>query len=256
MIARTAIAAAPGYADIVDLAEASPVVVRATVIMQERVRADPAVPLAAGETAALLTARVEAALVAPGAVGGSLVYLWRGPGDARGRSPAFKGRPVLLFLTPAGAELRLTDAGAQLDWSEAEEARTRAVLTELADPAKRALRVTGVASAFHVAGAVPGEAETQVFLQTADKRPISLAILSRPGEQRRVVVATGEVIDDSAKPVRRDTLLWQRLACFLPARLPARAVAKLAGEDAEAARADYAFAIVSFGPCVRARAPA
>ena len=36
---------------------------------------------------------------------------------------------------------------------------------------------------------LPGESETQIFLQTADQRPISLTVLRRPGEQPRWSVA-------------------------------------------------------------------
>ena len=49
-------------------------------------------------------------------------------------------------------------------------------------------RITGIGRAFHVPGSLPGESETQIFLQTADERPISLTVLRRPGEQPRWAV--------------------------------------------------------------------
>ena len=72
--------------------------------------------------------------------------------------------------------------------------------------------ITGLGNAFHVPGTLPGEGETQIFVQTATGAPISLSILRRPGEQRRWAVALGEVVDDAAAPPPRDTLLWYRLA--------------------------------------------
>src|SRR5207253_7979853 len=91
--------------------------------------------------------------------------------------------------------------------------------------------ITGIGNAFHVPGALPGEGETQIFLTTADNRPVSLSILRRPGEQPRWAVALSEIVDEAAAPPARDTLLWYRLACSLPAALPAASTASLAPPD-------------------------
>ena len=101
--------------------------------------------------------------------------------------------------------------------------------------------------------AVPGEGETQVFLQTADQRPVSLSVLRRPGEEPRWAVALSEIVDEAAGPPPRDTLLWYRLACGLPRALPPRSTAALAPGDAEIAQADYRFVLAALGPCVRRR---
>jgi hypothetical protein len=101
-----------------------------------------------------------------------------------------------------------------------------------------------VTSAFRVPGAVPGEAESQFFLSTRDGRPVSLVVLTRPGEGRRLTVATGDVIDDAAQPVSKETLLWYRLACGLPPKLPA-------GIGDAAVADDYRFVLTSLGPCGR-----
>ena len=68
-----------------------------------------------------------------------------------------------------------------------------------------------IGNAFHVAGSLPGEGETQMFLTTADARPVSLSILRRPGEQPRWAVALAEIVDEAAGPPQRDTFLWYRL---------------------------------------------
>ncbi|MEJ8631589.1 hypothetical protein P0F65_21095 [Sphingomonas sp. I4] len=78
-------------------------------------------------------------------------------------------------------------------------------------------------------------------------------MLRRPGEERRYAVALSEIVDESAAPPARDTLLWYRLACALPASLPDRSTASLSPEDAEAAREDYRFVLRKLGPCQRER---
>ena len=73
-----------------------------------------------------------------------------------------------------------------------------------------------------------------------------MVVTTRPGMPRRVAVSRSDVIDESAAPVRPDTLLWYRLACTLPAALPAAA-----GGDDAALAADWQAAMASLGPCQR-----
>ena len=111
--------------------------------------------------------------------------------------------------------------------------------------------ITGVTRAFHVPGSLPGESETQIFLRTADQRPISLSVLRRPNEQPRWAVALSELVDDSAAPPTPESLLWYRLACGLPHQLPDKAVSTLSAGDAAAARSDYGIVLAGLGPCQR-----
>ena len=243
-------AAAPSYADIAALTLAAPVIVRADVAKTERIAAADAPGLAPGRARLLVRAKVAAALVAPAAVPPEVEYLWDAPLDARGKPPQLKGVPVLLFLRGDAArpgQYQLIAANAQLDGSGGAEATARAVLAE----ARRGdvPMVTGVDNAFRVAGSVAGEAESQFHLTTADGKPVSLVLLTRPGQPQRLSVALGDVIDDAAPPVRRDTLLWYRLACFLPRTLPAAATAGVEPGDAAAVAADYAAALALLGPC-------
>jgi hypothetical protein len=106
--------------------------------------------------------------------------------------------------------------------------------------------IRGVSNGFRADGTVPGESESQFFLATADGKPATLVVQNRPGEQRRVLIARGDIIDESAERVKPGTLLWYRLACFLPARLPAAA----GGSDAGLAK-DWRDALASLGPCGR-----
>jgi hypothetical protein len=80
--------------------------------------------------------------------------------------------------------------------------------------------------------------------------------LRRPGERPRWSVALSEIVDEAATPPARETLLWYRLACALPATLPAQSLAEGTSEqDAAAIRADYRLVLDSLGPCGRTRKP-
>jgi hypothetical protein len=164
---------------------------------------------------------------------------------------------VILFAAPVPArpgELRLVSPDAQIGALPDVEARLRAILTA-AIARDAPPRITGIGSAFHVPGAVAGESETQIFLTTADQRPVSLSILRRPGEEPHWAVALSEMTDEAAQPPARDTLLWYRLSCTLPASLPESSTSALSPDDARAASADYAVVIAGLGTCERARKP-
>jgi hypothetical protein len=77
--------------------------------------------------------------------------------------------------------------------------------------------------------------------------------LRRPGEQPRWSVALSEIVDDAAAPPARDTLLWYRLACTLPPRLPAQSLSEAAADEADAIQADYRLVMDGLGRCVRTR---
>jgi hypothetical protein len=173
--------------------------------------------------------------------------------DARGRIPKLKKRRVLLFARPVAGtpgQVQLVGPAAQIDWSAAADARARAIVQAVVAP-DAPPAITGIGSAFHVPGSLPGEGETQIFLQTADRRPVSLSILRRPGEAPRWSVALSEIVDEAAAPPAPDTLLRYRLACGLPAALPASATAALDPAAAAAAREDYQVVIAALGPCGR-----
>ena len=149
-------------------------------------------------------------------------------------------------------QVQLVAPDAQLIWTPAADARTRAIAAA-AFAADAPPTISGIGNAFHVPGSLPGEGETQIFLTTADKRPVSLTVLRRPGERPRWAVALSEIVDEAAAPPAPDTLLWYRLACSLPPALPAHSTVSLAEADAAQAQADYAFVIESLGACARTR---
>ena len=252
----TAPTRASTYADIADLVIASPLVIDAAIQSTAKIKGADAATVPPGITRFYVEADVLALVRGPGAIPPRVGYLLDVAPDADGRLPKLKKARVLLFARPVSGrpdQVQLVTPSAQLAWDPASAALVGRVVGEaLSNEAPPV--VTGIGNAFHVAGSLPGEGETQIFLTTADRRPVSLSILRRPGEQPRWAVALSEIVDDAAAPPRRDTLLWYRLACTLPPVLPESATTSLAEADAVVAREDYRFVINALGPCARSAA--
>lgn len=244
--------AAPGYADLTDLVLAAPVIGDAVVRSTTRLKSKDVANVPAGLVRLYVEAEVRQLIRGADGLPPRVGYLLDVRPDLRGKLPSLKKARVLLFArpTPVPGQLQLVSPDAQLRWLPDVDAQVRAIVRE-ALSADAAPRVTGVGNAFHVAGALPGEGETQVFLQTADNRPISLIVLRRPGERPRWAVALSEIVDEAAAPPPRDTLLWYRLACSLPAALPALSTAELAPADTVKAQEDYRYVLAQLGACGR-----
>jgi hypothetical protein len=160
---------------------------------------------------------------------------------------------VLASRSPVRAEeLRLAAPDAQIAYAPELAERLRAILRE-SSAATAAPRITGIGRAFHVPGSLPGESETQFFLQTANGRPISVSVLRRPNEPPRWGVSLTEVIDEAAPSPARDTLVWYRLACSLPAQLPRASLSEASAEEVRAIESDYRLVMENLGRCVRSR---
>jgi hypothetical protein len=252
----------PGFTDLADLVLASPVVLRATVTRVSRLgrRAAPDVPAGptgptgptgrtgrTGEARFLVEARLTALLKGEGLVPARAEWLWQGPADAAPR----RGTEVQAFLVPAGdgprpevAQYRLTSLRGQLPHDSALEARVRAIMREALGGVPR---VRGIKAGFHAPGTIAGESESQFFLDMAEGAPITLVVLRRPGAEPDVRAATGDLIDESAAPVARETLVWRTLACDLPSAPPA-AIATDPG-----LLRDYATLRASLGDCGRTK---
>lgn len=240
-----------GYADLADLVVASPLIIDATIRSALRIKGAEAAGVAANAARFYVEGDVVTLVRGTGAIPARVGWLVDVPLDARGRAPSLKKQRVLAFARPVAGrpeQIQLVARDAQRPWSPATDALTRRIATEAAG-ADAPPVVTGVKSAFFVPGSLPGEGETQIFLTTQDNRPAALSVLRRPGEQPRWSVALSEVIDENATAPTRDTLLWYRLACFLPAALPANAAAALSEEEAAHAREDYAFVMTQLGGC-------
>ncbi|MBA2918406.1 hypothetical protein GON01_05395 [Sphingomonas sp. MAH-20] len=241
------------YADLADRALIAPIAVIATISDTIRLKPERAPGVAPGHARLYVEATADALIRGAGGLPPSVSYLVDVPLNAKGKAPKLKDTQVLLLARPVAGkpgELQLVAPDAQLPLTPDIEQRVRAILTE-ALRADAPPPITGITSAFHVDGTIPGEGETQIFLSTREHRPISISVLSRPGQEKQWSVALGEIVDQAAEAPPRDSLLWYRLACGLPRELPAEAVADLDAGSAQDARNDYRFVLEALGPCTR-----
>jgi hypothetical protein len=260
----TAPASPYSYADIADLATAAPMAIQARIASASALKPDRAPGVAAGHSRFYVEADVVSLIRGAGPLAARISYLVDLPNGANGKPAKLKKKqPVLLFAGPvAGAaagtnstgSVRLVAPDAQLPWDPATEARLRAILTELVKPGAPPA-ITGFANGFHVPGTLPGEGETQLFLDTATGEPMSLTILTSADGSRRWAAAFGEIVDGSAAVPAQGTLAWYRLACGLPRQLPLNKLAGTPPEDRRKAASDYAVVLGALGDCARTRTP-
>lgn len=241
------------YADMASLGETSGLVLRAEIRRQATLEAERAVGVAPGFVRLYIEAETIALISGTTPIGGAVRYLVDVPLDSRGKAPKLKKQEVLLFArTVPGrpGELQLVSESAQLPYSPEAEARLRPVLSAIAAP-DAPPHITGIRDALSVPGNLAGESETQIFLETEDRSPVSITVLRRPGREPSWGVSWGEIIDQSARPPAPETIEWYRLACSLPARLPEEAnLSQDSAARAQAAR-DYALVMGRLGPCAR-----
>lgn len=245
------------YADLADLALDAPIAAHVRIRDADRLPADLAASAPPGHRRFLVEAEIVALIRGAGGLPPRIRYLVDLPDDSRGRPARLRDRSEWLILAerPAGRpaeELRLVAPDAQLPFAPETAQRLRDILGEAAQTGAPP-RITGIGRAFHVPGSLPGESETQIFLQTADERPISLTILRRPNQAPRWSVALSEIVDEAAAAPQRDTLLWYRLACALPPMLPRESIREASGDEARAIAADYRLVREELGACTRNR---
>lgn len=241
------------YADLVDLADTSELVLRAKIRRQIALEPERATGVAPGFARLFIEADTLALIAGTSGIGAQLRYLVDVPLDARGKVPKLRKQQVLLFARAVQGrpgELQLASESAQLAYSPELETRLRPVLSALAASDSPPV-VTGISDALSVPGNLAGESETQIFLKTEAGAPVSITVLRRPGRPPAWGVSWGEIIDQSARPPAPETIAWYRLACALPPRLPDDANLSSDGAArAEAAR-DYALVMGELGPCAR-----
>jgi hypothetical protein len=242
------------YADIADLAEAAPLVANARIMEVIALPPAQATGVPAGFKRIFIQARVTGLIRGDAGISPEISYLYDAPLDSRGKVPKLKKAQVILFARPGSrpGEVQLVTRDSQIEATPATVTAVKTVLSDLIANGA-APKIIGLGDAFHVAGTVAGEGETQIFLRTQNGDPVSLSILRRPGQQPRWAVALGEIVDEAARAPARDSLLWYRLACGLPPALPAQSVRTLSVQDAEAARSDYQVVIQALGQCDRTR---
>lgn len=246
------------YADIADLSSEAPVIVHITV--KEAIKVDPerAPNAPPGTRRFYIIGSTNALIRGQGGVGETIRYVVDLPLDDRGRAPKIKKQPFIIFARrPSGGggdNVQLVAKDAQIAWTPDREQRVRSVVRELVDrnapPA-----ISRIASAFHVPGTIIGEGETQIFMETETGSPVSITVLKRDGQRKFWAVSLGEIVDESARAPVRNSLLWYRLACFLPRQLPAHALTSDTPANAQQAQGDYQLVLRDLGDCPRSRQP-
>jgi hypothetical protein len=237
------------YADVADLVTGAPIVADAVIANVQKVKVGVGEDGKVGTDYLLVTAQVRAVIRGQNGVAPS-VSLLVNPASINGKLRR-KDR-VFLFAEPTAkaTQIRLVSRNAIQIWNLDLEKTVREITADvLASDSPPA--IIGVGDAFHVAGTIAGEGETQIFLRTANNAPVSLSIVRRPGQPPHWGVALGEIVDEASVPPQKGTLLWYRLACALPDQLPATSLRALETLDAQAAIADYAFVRESLGSCGR-----
>lgn len=243
------------YADVADLVTKAPLVVdarirKATVLPPER-----ATGIASDKARIYVEADVVSLIRGGSPLAARIAWLVDLPRDAKGKPPKLNKQRVLAFARPVGTgEIALVAPDAQLGWDAATDALARRIISE-ATRADAPARVTGIASGFHQRGALPGEGESQFFVETDTGEPVTLTVLRSPGSPPNWAVAFGEIVDGTAMVPQKDTLGWYRLACGLPRSLPANRISANDDDERAAAIADYRFVVAQLGECRRTRTP-
>ena len=243
----------PIYADVADLIVQSPLVISGTIHESARIKGVEAATVAAGKIRYYLPVDVNTLIRGTEGLPPQIGLTYDAPAGADGRPPKLKKMRVLLFARPVAGttdQVQLVTPDAQIPWSPAAEDLARRIATA-AVAAKAPPRITGISNAFHAAGTLPGEGETQIFLTTKGG-PVSLGIIRKQDQPPSWTVALNEVVDQALPPPQRDTFLWYRLACGLPASVPQSVLSGLEPADAQAVGDDYALVKKDLGPC---RAP-
>ena len=198
------------YADLVQLGEASQLVLHARIRNQVALKPERAPGLAAGHVRLFIEAETLSLISGTVPVGQRFKYLVDVPLDAKGKPPKLKKAEVLLFARPVDgrpAEVQLVGPGAQQLYTAALAERLRPVLTALVQP-DAPPRVVRVADALAVEGTLVGESETQLFLDTESDGPVSVTVVRRPGQPPRWGVSWTEIVDQSARAPAKETLAW------------------------------------------------
>ena len=245
------------YSDIADLVVLSPLILDATIRKVTKLPETQTVGVPANIQRVVIDADVTSLIRGEGGFAAKARFLLDVPKDAKGKIPKLQKRRYFLLGSKVAGNagmLKLARPDALVEWSPENDATLRAITREAVE-ADAPQAVSGISGAFHTPGTVLGEGETQIFLRTVGGQPISISVLSRPGQTKRWAVSTGDVIDESAIAPTRNTLLWYRLACSLPRSLDARLVESGEQRDIANAQADYRFVLDSLGPCGRNRPP-
>jgi hypothetical protein len=243
------------YADAADLSIGTAIVAHIRIRTAERIKPTPTIIVPSGRARFVVSADVIALIRGTGGLPPQIRYLVDVPTDAKGKPPKLKKAEMMVFAVAVpkrSGEIQLIAPDAQVAMAPGLADRVRAIILASTRP-DAPPRITGVGDAFHVAGALSGQGETQIFLVADDGRPASLSIWREPGAKPRWAVSLDEIVDQAGGPPQRDSLIWYRLACFLPPALPVESVTTLDAESARIAAEDYRVVLDGLGACGRTR---
>jgi hypothetical protein len=241
------------YADVADLATIAPLVVDARVRSASVLPPERAPGIGPDKVRFYVEADVIALIRGAGPLAARIAWLVDLPRDARGKPPKLNKQRLLVFARPVSTgQVTLVAPDAQLSWDAPTDALVRRVIGEVVKPGAPGA-VTGIANWFHQPGTLPGEGESQFFVETREGEPLTLSVISAPGRPRQWAAAFGEIVDGGAAVPARDTLGWYRLACFLPRQLFPDRIAGTGPAETAAAKSDYRFIIEQLGECKRTR---
>lgn len=243
------------YADIADLVTISPMIVDSLIRKTIKIHPEQAIGVPDSMQRVLVIADVLALIRGADGVSSQVKFLLDIPKDARGKIPKLKKQRFFIMgynVTGRPGEIRLARPDALIAYSEANNVMVRSITKEVVQ-IDAPHPITGISSAFYSPGTVIGDGETQIFLRTQNRQPLSISVSSRAGMEKQWTVSTSELIEETAATPLRYSLLWYRLACGLPRALPPALVASGDGAHAAWAQADYKFVMDALGPCGRKR---
>jgi len=244
------------YADIADLVTSAPMAIDLRIRKIRKLPETQTIGVPQNIQRVLAEADVTSLLRGPSGIGARQKFLLDLPKNERGKIPKLKKKRFFAFAAPVAGRndvMQLIRPDALVEYSAGTNDLVRRVLAE-AVRIDAPQKITGVSSAFHSPGNIVGEGETQIFLNTENGQPFGLSIESRSGQSRQWTVSTSEVISDAVPAPRRETLLWYRLACGLPAALPRSAIETDDTSNAMKAADDYRYIRTQLGQCSRTRA--
>ena len=243
------------YADLADLSVNAPIIVHATVKRAVKINDERSLSAPQGTQRHYVEAETIALIRGDQGISGTIRYVIDLPVDDRGRAPKIKKKSFIIFgraNDSRSGQLQLIAKDAQIAWTPNRDSRVKAIVQEIVSH-NAAPGIEKIGSAFHVPGTILGEGETQIFLETDSNVPISISVLSREGQQKTWAVSLGEIVDEAASAPIRNSLLWYRLACFLPDNLPYESLDGQSPGNADLARQDYRLVLQDLGTCPRSR---
>lgn len=232
---------AQGYATLAKAFADAPLIARVKVSSSQEIKPPPS----PDKVRYFLSTAVVSLIRAPSPQPPTLALLADLPLDSRGKRPKVNKTEWLIAARPVDGKVQLV--APPVAWTADNEMRVRGIVGD-ATAAGAPGAVRRISGAFYSPGNVPGESETQIFVDYTNGTKGSLSVLRRPGVAAAWHASVGEVASDSPPPAK-DTFGWYRLACGLPRMLPEAALGELDESARTAARTDYQFVINQLGAC-------